>query len=266
MTSVSGGRISDIRERVLSIKEKHAQIALVVGGNDCDSSAVPTDILDEYKELIGVAKEKAAEVTVSSVCPRVRTDKPDLKDKIDTVNAGLQMLCQDEGVSFVDNTPSFHLADGSINDGYLLSDGVHLTRAATDKLTRNLKLKVKDGVRTVCKDRTSRQQKPSPRDEREDTDLSHTFWSNARQKAAPSARREHPGSTNSRNSDRSRQGSSKYSNNDKDNYRQTKTSSQTTRCYNCYESNHVVRNCRFDKAVVCYVCGAVGHKAKHHQY
>ena len=44
--------------------------------------------------------------------------KPEnIKGTIDAVNAGLQGLCEDEDVSFVNNDPSFHLADGSINDG-----------------------------------------------------------------------------------------------------------------------------------------------------
>ncbi len=54
---------------------------------------------------------------------------------------------------FVDSSPSFMLGDGSINDGYLLTDGVHLTKPAMNKLAKNLKLKIKDKVEGVCKNK-----------------------------------------------------------------------------------------------------------------
>ena len=49
------------------------------------------------------------------------------------------------GVSFINNVRSFYLQDGTVNDGYLLPDGVHLTKPATNKLVANLKLQLKHG-------------------------------------------------------------------------------------------------------------------------
>ena len=45
-------------------------------------------------------------------------------------------MCEDEDVKFVDNSTSFYLKDGSINDAYYLEDGVHLTYKATNKLAQ----------------------------------------------------------------------------------------------------------------------------------
>ena len=59
------------------------------------------------------------------------------------VNAGIQVLCGDENVDYVDNNLSFYLKDESINDAYLLDDGIHLTYKGTNRLAQNLNLKLK---------------------------------------------------------------------------------------------------------------------------
>ena len=45
-----------------------------------------------------------------------------------TLNAGLKVRCEELGIDFIDNDPSFHLQDSSLNDGFLLANGIHLTR------------------------------------------------------------------------------------------------------------------------------------------
>ena len=87
------------------------------------STPAPT-VIDAFASVIDAAKAKASTVTVSSVCPRLKT--ADITNKIDAVNAGLVTLCADKKVIFADSTPSFTLGDGSVNDGYLHRDGIHL--------------------------------------------------------------------------------------------------------------------------------------------
>ena len=65
--------------------------------------------------------------------------------QIDSVNAGLQVICTEENVRFVDNTPIFYLQDNSINDAYYLDDGIHITYKAANKLEQNLQLKTREG-------------------------------------------------------------------------------------------------------------------------
>ena len=188
-------------------RTKYSSISLVVGGKDCDSNTAPDEIIDQYRGLIATAESKATNVTVSSACPRIRTDNPELNDTIDSVNAGLQVLCHDEAVNFVNNNSSFHLADGSVNDRYILADGVHMTRTATDKLARNLGLIMKDGIRSACKDnnqKETRQQRRNDTRERplvprptqhkqsqqthdDDDEITHSFWSKARQQHVTSS-------------------------------------------------------------------------------
>ena len=64
------------------------------------------DIVKRYKELIMVAKTKATHETVPSVCLRISTGIRKLSDKIDSVNTGKQVLCQEDSVTFVDNDPA----------------------------------------------------------------------------------------------------------------------------------------------------------------
>ena len=72
----------------------------------------------------------------------------------------LSVLCRDHAVDLVNNDPSFYLQDGNVNDGYLLQDGVPLSRAATNKLVTNLKLLLRHGEATAYVDHRPRGAKP----------------------------------------------------------------------------------------------------------
>ena len=151
-----GGTISDICKEVEKISKGHYNhIAMVVGGNDCSSqpSRSPTDTVEGYSKLIDAAKAKAETVTDSSICPRLTSDE--LQQNIDAVNAGLIAMCGEKQVLYADSTPCFRLGDGSINDGYLMEDGVHITKQATNKLIQCLQLSVRNSDVGVCKDTKS---------------------------------------------------------------------------------------------------------------
>ena len=138
-----------------------------------------TDLIPEFEDFIKCATDVSVSVTVSSICPRSRGDE--VTDSIKALNAGLKVSCDDLGVQFMDNDPSFHLQDGSRNDGYLLPDGVHLTRAATNKLVTNLTLDLRHGAQSAHIDHRRRQY---PRAETADPKpFNHSFWQRARQKA-----------------------------------------------------------------------------------
>ena len=145
---ISGSKIADVRKKVLEFPttSKLTRVVLAVGGNDCDDNSKhrdANDLLAEYKDLILCTKEITMAVVVSSICPRRRA--PEVLDRIGTLNAGLSVLCDELGATFINNDSSFHLQDGSVSDGYLLPDGVHLTKPATNKLVTNLKLQLRHG-------------------------------------------------------------------------------------------------------------------------
>ncbi len=191
-----GGLIKDIKHRVAQLPgDKCLNMCLVAGGNDCSGSPDPITVVESYKELITAAKEKAIYVKVSSICPR--SDET-VNETIQSVNAGLVSLCADEDVTFVDNTTSFFLADKTINDGYIMYDGVHLTRSGTNKLAKNLGLSMKDSSKGVCvyhKNLKNQSTKNTEQmnnydhnhnddDTHADTEqFGHTFWNKAQQKA-----------------------------------------------------------------------------------
>ena len=147
---VLGGKISNVKPALCDLSDvTHDKWILVVGGNDCDTRdandiKTASAIIDDYRTLVSVAKTKAERVIVSTVVPRLKS--LEVRTRIDDVNAGLQVMCGDEDVTFVDNTNSFHLGDGSINDGYYEQDGTHLITKATNKLLYNLQMKRKDGI------------------------------------------------------------------------------------------------------------------------
>ena len=189
--SISGGRIKDIHSALdkLPSSQKFGNIALVVGGNDCDDrereGSDVTDLIVQYRELIESAKMRADTVTISSVCPRSRPSP--VLERITDLNAGLTTLCSELGVSYVDNDVVFYLRDGSLNEGFLLPDHVHLTPAATNRLVKTLGLKLRQGCLSAHTDHRRRHSgnASAPLASEEQGDFNHAFWSNAWEKVKP---------------------------------------------------------------------------------
>ena len=261
VTCVRGGKIKDFVAKVEACDNNYDRTVLVLGGNDCHPDTEPNTVVDRYRELVHKVKTKSKSTTVSSICPRMLPEN--VKGTIDAVNAGLQGLCEDEDVSFVNNDPSFHLADGSINDGYIMKDGVHLTYNAVTKLARNLNLRPVDAEKGVLRRKTPVEQKRTNKDrvkpviveddEEEIVDTDATFWKYANTKV----RNEQPRAPQRR----------------QDPYRQRyqrtgATDSQTSdhiACQNCGESNHNTKRCKYSYQLTCNECGCLGHKTKHHR-
>ncbi len=65
--------ISQISEELQRLPRGYENAILLVGGEDCDTAGSKTavEIVDSYKGLVKSAKEKACQVTVSSVPPRL---------------------------------------------------------------------------------------------------------------------------------------------------------------------------------------------------
>ena len=142
-----------------------------------------------------------------------------------------RFVCKEKAATFADNTPSFTLSDGSVNDGYLLPDGVHLTRTAVDRVVKNLRLPVKGPTRGVTASQQKPRQSQTARAERRPPraqEVEDEGWQKVR-------RRSHRTSTPPRGN---------------------------TQCYFCGESGHVKDSCRHGHRVECNTCGGLGHKAK----
>ena len=104
----------------------------IIGGeNDCSSNTNVPEIVAKYKDLIVAAKATARVVTVASICPR---GPQQTQACIDSVNAGIQGLCEDTGCAFIDTSELLKLRDGSINEGYYMDDLIHLTYKGQNKV------------------------------------------------------------------------------------------------------------------------------------
>jgi len=285
---VRGGHIKDFSREIDNMDKTYDRTVMVLGGNDC-TDAEPEKVIDDYRNLMKKVKKKTKSLTVSSICPRLLPT--DIKSKIDTVNAGLQCLCIDENVSFMNNDPSFYLADGTVNDAYLLKDGVHLTYNAVNKLAKNLNLTMVNPDQGISHKKQLR--KPHKvntkvtQDAREQTDddtssYSASFWEKSRNKAADSTRTRRniisrPSSHRTQHEQKSygrsthetgRTPTTTRSQHSYDNHTHGSNgdeySNHQTPCYNCGEANHNTIKCRFSYRLTCNECGDMGHKSKHH--
>ena len=129
------------------------------------------------------------------------------------------------------NTPSFTLGDGSVNDGYLHRDGIHLTHAAVNRLAKSLRLKKRNDASGVC----SRERKPQYQHPHPPTALNHggdAEWTTVRRRGRPAV------------SARRVSGSTRVS------------------CHFCGEEGHSKDNCRHGRPIECHACHRPGHKSK----
>ena len=211
--------------------DKYDRVIIQVGSNDICEKPV-ADVIPHFAKLLDVAKTKGAKVAVSSICPR--PDKPLLKDRVEGLNAHIQGACSDHDHDFMDNTPSFTLSDGSINDGYYLGNGPQLSKAGTNKVTKNLKLRTRDGIVDVTK-RSGQTSDSSPV---------------TSQKKFARSRRNHPETRKTNNHVSHSSPQDVHYNRDA--------------CYFCNEPGHATDTCRHNGPVSCHFCGAKGHKEKHH--
>ena len=156
--SMSGGKIRDAANYINDVPAgKYNNVVLLIGGNDCDDPSLSlSEITKSYSDLIVQSKTKFGQTIVGSVLPRRNPENPTVTERIDTLNAELQILSADNDCTFIDNNIAFKLQDGTINDGYYLAERdtgklVHLNDRGTTKLCEILNIKAKNNK--VTKDR-----------------------------------------------------------------------------------------------------------------
>ena len=222
-----GATVDQIKTQISQLKDsnKHyEETIIVVGKNDCSNLGAEANVepvLEAFRQLVNEAIEVCDKLVVSSVTPR--QDIENISGTIENVNAGLQVICTEKGVHFIDHTPSFTLNDGSINDGYLLHSGPHLTRSGTNKLVKNLHVKHM-GDDVTLPPRWKSANAGGSQNNRSQPRNTHPDW------------RKRPGQSQRKD---------------------------LSRCKNCYEPGHNIETCRHGAPVLCRSCGKRGHKDKH---
>jgi hypothetical protein len=237
---------------------------LVAGTNDLSEvkeNTTNSNIISNFTKLLETAKNKAEAVCVSSICPRLDRDAP--LETLETLNANIQVLCEEKECSFIDSTASFILNDGSINDGYLIAGkGPTLSAGGTNKLARNLKLQLTNPSSNVAKTTSSRKHgngPPSQRNERSSQRNERPIHRNRSHERSPLRNRSHERpSYQNRSHDRPDRNERPYLPD------QSVIHFNTRGCYYCNENGHNSENCRHQGPVSCHSCGQRGHKSKHH--
>ena len=140
--SMSGARLCDIKKHLKTInprKQRLEKILIVCGTNDCATRKTSENIVQEFEQVIRTAKERANEVVVSSILPRL-DDKIE-PNRIDTINQLLMTHCNSLEVNFINNDTNFKFQNGSVDEVLLLSgDRLHLSRQGITRLLQNLAL------------------------------------------------------------------------------------------------------------------------------
>ena len=127
-----------------------------------------------------------------------RTDNVDKQRRVWELNSILNNIATKAGVQYITHDPSFRLADGQPNDGYLLADDLHLSNRGSNRLVENLGLiTINTNVTSRKKGKQHQRDKentPTTNDNRigdqdNDDELDHEFWQHARTKASRRAQR-----------------------------------------------------------------------------
>jgi hypothetical protein len=232
--------------------KSYDRIVLVVGSNDiseCKDNEESANVVPKFASLIDKAKTKATQVSISSVCPRL--DRPEIKERIDAFNANLQVLCTDNECDFTDNTPSFTLGTGDINDGYLaMGKGPHLSKAGVNNLVRNLKLRTKQDITDFTRSHHQRNavQKNAVHQQKNSVPQKRSSQQERSSQYQRSSRNQSPRKCSS--------GEQVTSHDD--------VVFNRNACYFCNIPGHRADDCRHKGPVTCHACGEQGHKRKHH--
>ena len=148
--------LTEIQQSIKDLKDGYEEIIIVTGDGltDLATCEQAEDVTNRLEEVLADAKRKAPYLTHSSICPRRGSSQ--ILEKLEATNAGIKVACsEDTNIEFVDNRAFLYLGDGSVNEGFLAEDGIHLTNAASNRLAKHLGLRLKSETAGVCRDKQS---------------------------------------------------------------------------------------------------------------
>ena len=147
VTSMSGARIKDLADHIDAVdaESRYKSVYLCVGTNDCGEKETEIGAAKtSYTTMVTKLKDRVAkpsDIIISSVPPRI--DNKDYQKHVDALNTALMNVAEETGATFIDNNTTFVLPTGEANDGYLVTDGIHLSQKGTNRLVKNLKVPTK---------------------------------------------------------------------------------------------------------------------------
>ena len=121
-------------------KTNYKKVTVAIGRSECMGNVPVKEITKNLKQLVHQAKAitPQGEVHVSSVLPCMHSAEAQVR--VEQVNSMIADICRDTNASYINSDPSFRLADGDVNEGFLESDGVNLNTAGCNKLIKTLNL------------------------------------------------------------------------------------------------------------------------------
>jgi len=134
----SRGALFRFQEDVLDLQPK--AILMLVGSNDLSAHGNPDDTISNLSEMIAMAKAQNPDVPIilCTIPPRNHPKSPIQPGKQAELNEKIKGLAQDK-IVVVDIYPMFLKEDGTQDPQYFREDLLHLTPAAYDKFSEELK-------------------------------------------------------------------------------------------------------------------------------
>ena len=229
--SIPGGKISDVQKDIQGIKHHPTHIVTQIGGNDLEDENVTVDnVTTQYEVMVTDIKNKFPEsdVIISGLPPRFCRDT--IRTKVKDFNKSLKQWADQNEITFVDNESPFEYRTGEIDeDSYIMTGdmpALHLNRRGTVKLLDNLQ---KSTPGLLLSDKRYEHQ-PLPKKMSYAAAASH----------APHGYRRVGGIN----------GGWHYQ------------GKKQRGCYNCGETNHGVKQCKYGHKIRCLKCHGLGHKRK----
>ena len=133
-----GATVDKIRVALAEIEVSSPETLIIchVGTNDLKRTR-SEDLLAKYRQLIRDLKAKTNRVAITSILPRMNDDD-ELYSKLTYTNRALEVICQSEGVSFINLFDDFRE-----RHDLFLKDGLHLNDIGNARLGRLLHLGAK---------------------------------------------------------------------------------------------------------------------------
>ena len=262
VTSLPGAKVTDVLKYLEDNDDSYKSVICCVGTNNCNEDDFKgNDVSSVYRDIITAAKLKVRDpedVLIVSIPPR--TDSTTKQENVDIMNDCLSTITRDNGVTFINNDLTFKLTDGTPNDGYLQQDGLHLTNKGTNRLAKNMQLKVSPDATNGNVVKTKKHQKQNLRNRQPAAATADCDWQDAN---GANGLGKNNGDWQEVNY---KSGSQRYSKqrDTEGNHRGTNSGYRQTshKCWFCGEANHVSHNCRHGHKLTCHNCQALGHKAK----
>ena len=183
VTCLPGAKLRQVANVISTLPPdiEYDKMVVLAGGNDIADTDELHDTVDAYLTVVTEAKKQCANITISSVPPRL--NNTNFTDKIKRFNAQLCQMAVDNNCRFINQHDGFHLASGHINDGYY-DDDVHPNLKETNMMAVTFNFTcISPNSRHVAT-RDAAKNKNRPCIDGEESDLDQPFWRHAKSKAS----------------------------------------------------------------------------------